>query len=128
MRKEIPVNIVEDNEDVIETYDPYDNEDEENKKENKTIEYIVYAFIWLIVIFIFSLLFSDWFDIEKERNKILENEAIKLEMTKKEREKLTDKLRIVILTEKQIEKCIELNSNTGAIADCDLIFNKEIWK
>ena len=127
MKKEIPVNIVEDNEDVIETYDHYDNE-KEDKKENKTIEYIVYAFIWLIVIFIFSLLFSDWFDIENERNKIIENENIKLEMTKKEREKLTYKLRIVILTEKQIEKCIELNSNTGSIIDCDLIFNKEIWK
>lgn len=124
MKKEIPVNIVEEDTTRYETKEDFETYKTIEEKETRYKEYAIYAIILLLVIWLFSLFASDWFDIEKERKAILKQEEIKLKKVKSEKEILLQKVRQILATENQINKCIELNSNTGSLTDCDLIFNK----
>ena len=124
MKKEIPVNIVEEDTTRYETKEEFETYKTIEEKEIRYKEYAIYTIIILLVIGLFSLFASDWFDIEKERKAILIQEEIKLKKVKAEKEVLLQKVRQILATENQINKCIELNSNTGSLTDCDLLFNK----
>lgn len=124
MKKEIPINIVEEDNTRYETQEEFETYKTIEERETSYKEYAIYAIIILLVIGLFSLFISDGFDIEKERKSILKEEKNKLREVKIEKDILIKKIWHIISTEKQINKCIELNSNTWSIFDCDLIFNK----
>lgn len=125
MKKEIPINIVEEDTTRYGTQEEFETYKTIEERETNYKEYAIYAIIILLVIGLLSLFISDGFDIEKERNKILKWEEIKKETIIKEKELLKEKYNKVLIQEKLNSKCIELNSTPWTLADCDILFNNK---
>lgn len=86
------------------------------------IEYLLYVLVTLMWIFLFSKIW--WQDLESQRQDIIKHEEIKLEKVLVQEKDLVQRILKVKATKEQIKKCIELNSNTWSVTDCDLFFNK----
>ena len=118
MKKDIPINYIPD--EYIEELP-----EEVYEKNPKNKEYILYSIIFLWFMTLLTV-FTFWNNITVEdlRWQQLKNASIKLEATTSELLKVElqkRKLELIIL---QAEKCLELNSQTGAVVDCNLFIKK----
>ena len=85
-------------------------------------EIILFLVCFIIIFSLISLIFKSN-DIEKQRQNILKQAETRLSLVDDNIQELTIRIRKETQIKLRLEKCIELNSNTGSLVDCDLFLN-----